>query len=59
MPNWRDEYVASIKESDEADPVNTALIITCTIYLFPARIISPIPRHPYFLFVLFGGAVFG
>ncbi|EFX02265.1 autophagy protein [Grosmannia clavigera kw1407] len=30
MPNWRDEYVASIKEADEADPVNTALILACS-----------------------------
>ncbi|OAA67064.1 autophagy protein [Niveomyces insectorum RCEF 264] len=30
MPDWRDEYLASIKEADEADPVYGILITACS-----------------------------
>jgi hypothetical protein len=29
MPNWRDEYLASIEAADATDPANSLLIAAC------------------------------
>jgi hypothetical protein len=37
MPNWRDEYLSSLRESELNNPVNMELVQAC---LFPPLFIS-------------------